>query len=233
MSKASDNEITARILQQRCNQRGSNLKVDGWAGTRTRAELDIHLPALVDDRPSVLPPTPRPPTSGKYVEQVHLTDNRRRSPKNTCEGAVLHHCGGWAKDGNIRAGSAAWILNPASNVSYHCLIAWDGTRTIFVPDDEQAWHAGRSVWNGRSNCNAFTLGVAFGGDTVSGAHRPNDSPELTEPEIESFLEWYRPRALKYGWTQRNVTTHRHISPGRKNDVSAPAEAQIRTAIDNM
>ena len=73
-TKHTDNELTARELQRRINQRlatdggqptaggrtASQLNVDGWAGSLTRAGLDRYLPARADAPPPE-PPKPPPP----------------------------------------------------------------------------------------------------------------------------------------------------------------------------
>lgn len=134
------------------------------------------------------------------------------------EGVVLHHSYGSYK------GGVAWILNDASNVSYHVLINTDGERTVFAKDTQRAWHAGSSSFNGRSGCNGFMLGLAFTGDT-------NDR-ELTQAEINSAVEYLLPRFERWGWPKdlSTITTHREVSPGRKNDVDVRAEAAIMKAL---
>ncbi len=139
------------------------------------------------------------------------------------EGVVLHHSYGSYK------GGVSWILNDASNVSYHVLIDTDGSRTVFAKDTQRAWHAGRSSFNGRPGCNNFMLGLAFSGDTTS--------RELTQAEIDSAVEYLLPRFERWGWPKdlSTITTHKEVSPGRKEDVDSRAEKAIidalRSALD--
>ncbi|MBC8040025.1 MAG: N-acetylmuramoyl-L-alanine amidase [Opitutaceae bacterium] len=108
----------------------------------------------------------------------------------------------------------AHMRNPASEVSYHILIAPDGARARLVADEHVAWHAGVSSFQGRSRCNDFLLGVSFAGDTRA-------SP-LTAAQVASALDWLAPRWLRHNWTAAVMTDHRQIAPGRKDDL-APAE----------
>ena len=108
----------------------------------------------------------------------------------------------------------ALMTDPAKKVSYHCLIAPDGTRCTLVPDEHVAWHAGVSTFRGRDGCNAFMLGLSFAGNTY-------DAP-LTEEQIASALEWLAPRWTKYGWTLDSMTDHRQVAPNRKDDLK-PSE----------
>jgi len=120
------------------------------------------------------------------------------------------------------AETLAHMQAPASRVSYHVVIAADGSRARLVSDEHVAWHAGVSIFQGRSGCNAFLLGVSFAGDT-------RVAP-LTDAQIASALEWLEARWNVFAWSLDRMTDHRQISPGRKDDL-APAEwTRLRSAI---
>lgn len=120
------------------------------------------------------------------------------------------------------AGTLALMAKPESRVSYHVVIAADGTRARLVDERHVAWHAGVSVFQGRANCNAFLLGVSFEGDT--------HAAPLTGAQIASALEWLAPRWAERGWSPGRMTDHHQIAPERKNDL-APAEwERLRAAI---
>lgn len=57
------------------------------------------------------------------------------------------------------AGSISWLCDPKSKVSAHFVVDRDGGVTQLAPCNVQTWHAGKSNWKGRSNCNAFTVGI--------------------------------------------------------------------------
>lgn len=133
-------------------------------------------------------------------------------------GCVLHHsCGSY--DGTV-----SWILQKRSQVSYHVLINKDGNRTVFAKDTQRTWHAGKSNFNGRTDCNSFMVGLSFTHDT--------NTRELTQQEVDSCVEWLLPRFAKWGWPKdlSTITTHRYISPGRKDDVDIRAEERIVKAL---
>jgi N-acetylmuramoyl-L-alanine amidase len=150
----------------------------------------------------------------KYKEVFRNSPNSSRTMKP--EGIVLHHtAGGYS-------GSVAWCLNAQAKVSYHCIVNTTGERTVLVPDNVRAWHAGVSSFNGKANCNNFLLGIAVSGNT--------NERELTEQETESVAEWCVRKMKSYGFGLDAITTHRAISPNRKNDVDARAEKRIKDKI---
>jgi len=154
---------------------------------------------------------------GSYPEATKATPNIS-SYKIRPEGVVLHHSSGSYE------GSISWICQTKSQVSYHCIIDTDGKRNSFASEDSRCWHAGKSSFNGRTNCNGFLLGLSFSGNT--------NTRELTDDEVASAVEWLVPRFEKWGWSKdlSTVTTHREISPGRKDDVDSRAEAKIKDAL---
>jgi AmpD protein len=116
----------------------------------------------------------------------------------------------------------ARLCDPASQVSYHCLIAADGTRCILVADEHIAWHAGASTFLGRTRCNDFLLGLAFAGDTYRAP--------LTAFQLASSLEWLASRWERYAWSLERIVDHRQVSPGRKDDLNPVEWERFRAAV---
>ena len=134
-------------------------------------------------------------------------------------GIVLHHSAG------SYVGSVEWCLTPKSKVSYHCIVDLNGDRTVLAKDTQRAWHAGKSSFKGKKDCNSFLLGIAVSNDT--------NTRRLTQFEIDSVAEWCASKMKLYGFGIDMITTHREISPGRKTDVSAEAETQIKDKIKTL
>jgi AmpD protein len=116
----------------------------------------------------------------------------------------------------------ALMTDPARRVSYHCLVAPDGTRCTLVPDDRVAWHAGVSSFRDRPDCNAFLLGLSFAGDTYAAP--------LTGAQLASALEWLAPRWIRRGWTLDWMTDHRQVAPGRKDDLNPVEWSRLHAAL---
>jgi N-acetylmuramoyl-L-alanine amidase len=135
------------------------------------------------------------------------------------KGIVLHHTAG------SYAGSVNWCLNKGSQVSYHCIVDLNGDRTELAKDNQRAWHAGKSTFKGISDCNSFMLGIAVSGNT--------NSRTLTPQEIESVSQWCVEKMKLHNISIDWITTHRAVSPNRKNDVDARAELAIIMRIKEL
>jgi AmpD protein len=150
-----------------------------------------------------------------FREFARLSPNRDPG-RHEGRGVLFHHSElGFAE-------TVERLLDPASRVSYHCLIDRDGTRCALVPDADVAWHAGVSRFLGRERCNDFLLGVAFAGDT--------DREPLSEEQIASALEWLEARWDRLGWTLDCLTDHRQAAPGRKRDLNPAQWDRLRSAV---
>lgn len=91
-------------------------------------------------------------------------------------------------------------------VSSHFYIRRSGELWQFVSCDDRAWHAGRSRYRGRDNCNDDSVGVELEG--LEG--------ETFEPaQYETLARVCRALAGRYPIA--HVAGHEHIAPGRKHD----------------
>ncbi len=97
-------------------------------------------------------------------------------------------------------------------VSAHFVIRRDGQVLQFVSCDRRAWHAGRSQWAGREQCNDFSIGVELEG--LEGLH--------FEPAQYQRLHVLL-QALRRRYPIRVVLGHEHVAPGRKADPGAGFE----------
>jgi len=151
-----------------------------------------------------------------FSETERLSPNRNLTPPHEQLGVVFHHTEISFED------TIALMMRPESKVSYHCVIAADGSRCRLVPDHAVAWHAGVSEFMGRTGCNAFMLGVSFAGDT--------DRAPLTSLQLASAIEWLTARWTRHGWNIERMTDHRQVAPGRKRDLNPTEWLRLRGAI---
>ena len=94
-------------------------------------------------------------------------------------------------------------------VSAHMLIRRDGEVVQFVPLTKRAWHAGESMFRGRSCCNDFSIGIELEGE---------DETPYTDAQYTTLAAVVRAVAAAYpGITGREIAAHADIAPGRKTD----------------
>ena len=103
-------------------------------------------------------------------------------------------------------------------VSAHLLIRRGGEVLQFVSLRERAWHAGQSCFEGRSECNDFSIGIELEG-TDDDAY--TDDQYLVLSAVTNVLMAQYP-----GITAQRIVGHSDIAPGRKTD-PGPAFDWIR------
>ncbi|MEH6585395.1 MAG: 1,6-anhydro-N-acetylmuramyl-L-alanine amidase AmpD [Halioglobus sp.] len=110
-------------------------------------------------------------------------------------------------------------------VSAHVLIRRDGEVLQFVNFNDRAWHAGSSRYQGRENCNDFSIGVELEG---------TDELPYADAQYEALqsisLALFRAYPLI---NAEQVAGHSDIAPGRKTDPGPAFDWQrYRLALDN-
>jgi AmpD protein len=91
-------------------------------------------------------------------------------------------------------------------VSAHFYVRRDGRVVQFVACDQRAWHAGRSDWCGRDNCNDFSVGIELEGC---------DEQPFTEAQYAAL--WRLLDALRQRYPITAIAGHSDVAPGRKTD----------------
>ncbi|MCB1705620.1 MAG: 1,6-anhydro-N-acetylmuramyl-L-alanine amidase AmpD [Halioglobus sp.] len=94
-------------------------------------------------------------------------------------------------------------------VSAHILIRRGGEVLQFVSFDDRAWHAGQSCYDGRDNCNDFSIGVELEG---------SDEDPYTDAQYQALVALSAQLIAYYpGLSAQRITGHSDIAPGRKTD----------------
>jgi AmpD protein len=94
-------------------------------------------------------------------------------------------------------------------VSSHVVVARDGAVTQYVAFTERAWHAGKSMYQGREACNDFSVGVELEGTD----DLPYEAAQYGAlAEVVAALCAAYPRL-----SPDRLVAHSEIAPGRKTD----------------
>jgi AmpD protein len=172
-------------------------------------------------------PTPAPPDAGDplwragWYRFAHRVDSPNFGPRPAgaeIDLVVVHSIslppGVYGGD-EVRAlftNTLDWDAHPyfqqirGMQVSAHFFIRRDGALLQFVSCDARAWHAGKSSYRGRANCNDDSVGIELEG--LEG--------ERFEPAQYEALAVVC-AAIAHHYPIRHVAGHEHIAPGRKND----------------
>ena len=94
-------------------------------------------------------------------------------------------------------------------VSAHVLIKRNGEIIQFVPFDKRAWHAGVSSYNGKNDCNNFSIGIELEGN-VEDCYTDNQYESLIN--VTNTILNYYPNIDK-----TRIIGHSEIAPNRKAD----------------
>ena len=94
-------------------------------------------------------------------------------------------------------------------VSAHLLIRRDGESVQFVSFTDRAWHAGESCFQGRENCNDYSIGVELEG---------LDHDPYTDEQYEALVKITAAVQREYPHISKDcIVVHCDIAPGRKTD----------------
>jgi N-acetyl-anhydromuramoyl-L-alanine amidase len=91
-------------------------------------------------------------------------------------------------------------------VSAHFFVARDGAMWQFVSCDDRAWHAGISEFEGRENCNDFSVGIELEG---------LEGDVFESNQYAALIQLCH--ALRQRYPIAHIVGHEHIAPGRKQD----------------
>ena len=103
-------------------------------------------------------------------------------------------------------------------VSSHLVVKRDGAVTQYVKFTERAWHAGKSIYQGREACNDFSVGVELEGtDTLPYEAEQYDALALVVAALCAAYPRLSPDRL---------VGHSDIAPGRKTDPGPTFDWQL-------
>ena len=93
-------------------------------------------------------------------------------------------------------------------VSAHVLILRTGEVLQFVNFKDRAWHAGRSSYLGKVECNDYSIGIELEG---------SDDSAFEDVQYQSLVEVTVALQQAYPQIRQHIAGHSDIAPGRKTD----------------
>ena len=102
--------------------------------------------------------------------------------------------------------------DPGLQVSPHYMIEEDGKITQFVEEQNRAWHAGKSFWQGDTDINSSSIGI----ELVNPGHAFGYH-DFTSSQLESLKILAGEIMGRHAIESHNVLAHSDVAPGRRED----------------
>jgi LysM repeat protein len=160
-------------------------------------------PTLPPTSPTPSVPVPGAPT----ITWVGSPNFNRRPDPNDIWAIVIHATANSSQEGVI-----SWFNNPTAQVSAHYSIGKDGRIVQHVRDEDRAWHAGKSQWQGVDNVNDFALGIEL-------VNLNDGQDPFPEAQHEANVQLCAYLCRQHSIRPENIVGHEDIAvpAGRKTD----------------
>jgi len=120
---------------------------------------------------------------------------------------ILHYTGMASAQAACR-----WLCTETSGVSCHYLVDEAGAVTQMVDEDQRAWHAGVSSWEGDSDVNSRSIGIEIHNPGPEGGY-----PDFPQAQMAAVEALARDIVERHHIAPRHVLAHSDVAPGRKID----------------
>ena len=120
---------------------------------------------------------------------------------------VLHYTGMRTADEAISR-----LRDPGAKVSAHYVVDEDGSILRLVPEERRAWHAGRGVWQGETDCYAASIGV----EIVNPGHEFGYR-DFFEAQIAAVISLVSDIRTRWTIPDARIIGHSDLAPDRKQD----------------
>jgi len=104
------------------------------------------------------------------------------------------------------------LCDPEAKVSSHYVVEEEGTVWRLVPEEQRAFHAGVSCWQGELNLNHCSIGI----EIVNPGHEWGYCP-FPEPQMVAVEELCRDILSRWRIPSDRIVGHSDIAPDRKSD----------------
>ena len=135
-----------------------------------------------------------------------------RKDKKTPRFIILHHTAMEDADAALER-----LCSPFHEVSAHYLITSAGEIVQLVSEDQRAWHAGRSFWQGEEDINSASIGIELDN---------NGKVPFSFPLTHSLVRLVGDIQSRWSILPAHVLGHFEIALGRKGDPSVKFDWRV-------
>lgn len=112
------------------------------------------------------------------------------------------------------------LCDPASKVSAHYVVDEAGTVYRLVAEENRAWHAGISYWDGASDLNSSSIGIEIA--------NPGDAP-YPQAQMDAVIALSNAIVNRHKIRSFHIVAHSDIAPNRKQDPGEQFNWQLLSA----
>lgn len=120
---------------------------------------------------------------------------------------LIHYTGMMTAEAAI-----ARLCDPEPEVSAHYVISEAGEVTQLVAEEQRAWHAGLSEWEGQTDINSCSIGIE-----LANSGPLEDFPPFPEPQMIALVSLTRDIQSRHNIPHTRILGHSDVAPGRKAD----------------
>jgi N-acetylmuramoyl-L-alanine amidase len=104
------------------------------------------------------------------------------------------------------------LTRQESGVSCHYFVDEDGRIAQLVAEEQRAWHAGQSLWDGETDINSCSIGIE-----IHNSGHDFDYPDFPEAQMRAVEALCRDILSRHAIPPARVLAHSDVAPGRKRD----------------
>jgi len=120
---------------------------------------------------------------------------------------VLHYTGMRSTDAALQR-----LCDPAARVSSHYVVLEDGEICQLVLEQERAWHADVSSWEGATDINSRSIGIE-----IANPGHDLGYPDFPDPQVTAVITLCRDILERRKIPPARVLAHSDVAPARKPD----------------
>jgi N-acetylmuramoyl-L-alanine amidase len=148
------------------------------------------------------------PPDSRLVHHVRPSPNQdRRASGHATDILLLHYTGMKTTEMALER-----LCDPVARVSSHYVIDEAGQITQLVPEEQRAWHAGASSWEGETDNNSRSIGIEIGN-----VGHDLGYPDFPGAQIDAVIALSREIIHRHRIRADRVLAHSDIAPARKID----------------
>ena len=150
--------------------------------------------------------------SSRLVNDVRPSPNHDQREQGAALDILLLHYTGMASSAAALDLLCAAGPGIEHRVSTHYFVCEDGRIIQCVPEDQRAWHAGQSSWEGKPDVNSRSIGLE-----IANPGHDFGYPDFPDQQITAVIALCRDVIARWRIRADRILAHSDVAPARKRD----------------